>query len=106
MGALYAIRSDVEHLNEHKYLEVYNRDDRLDLVQKEAIAEHIARNALAHIQGTSSLWAHFGNSVALRAFWQRDPAERQKVWGTPAIKIADAIDGYDPQYISDATLKE
>jgi hypothetical protein len=49
MGQLYAIRSDIEHLNEHKYLEVSDRAKRLELVQKEVIAEQIARNALAHI---------------------------------------------------------
>ena len=67
MDQLYAIRSDVEHLHEHKYLEIYDRAVRLDLVQKEAIAEHIARNALAHIIGTPNLWPHFGNTATLGA---------------------------------------
>jgi hypothetical protein len=57
MGQLYAIRSDIEHLNEHKYLEVFDRAQRPELLQKEAIAEHIARNALAHIIATPPLWA-------------------------------------------------
>ena len=104
MGQLYAIRSDIEHLNEHKYLEVFDRAQRLELVQKEAIAEHIARNALAHIIATSSLWRHFGNTVELAPFWQLPPADRQKLWGPATIKTTDALAGYDPKYISDGEL--
>jgi hypothetical protein len=33
MGEIYAIRSDVEHLHEHKYLEVFDRPTRLDLAK-------------------------------------------------------------------------
>jgi hypothetical protein len=60
-------------LNEHKYLEIFDRAQRLELVQKEAIAEHIARNALALIIATPSLWPHFGNTAALAPFWQLAP---------------------------------
>ena len=104
MGALYSIRSDVEHLHEHKYLEIFDRDERLDLVQKEAIAEHIARNALAHIIGTPPLWPHFGNTDALGPFWNLDPAERQKIWGPPKINTTDALVGYNPDFITDGAL--
>lgn len=104
MGQLYAIRSDIEHLNEHKYLEIFDRAQRLELVQKEAIAEHIARNALAHIIATPSLWPHFGNTAALAPFWQLAPADRQKLWGQATIKTKDALAGYDPKYISDGDL--
>ena len=104
MGRLYAIRSDVEHLHEHKYLEKFDRAVRLDLLEKEAIAEHIARNALAHVVGTPALWPHFGNTAALAAFWKLDPVERKERWGPPTIKPADALEEYDPQYISDGLL--
>lgn len=104
MGQLYAIRSDIEHLNEHKYLEVFDRDRMLDLVQKEAIADHIARHALAHVIGTPSLWQHFGNTAALAPFWQLPSADRQKLWGPATIKTKDALAGYDPKYISDGAL--
>ena len=104
MEQLYAIRSDVEHLHEHKYLENYDRDVRLDLVQKEAIVEHIARNALAHIIGTPSLWPHFGNTGTLGPFWKLSPADRQAIWGPPTIAVADALVGYDPQYLTDPAL--
>jgi hypothetical protein len=104
MGQLYAIRSDIEHLNEHKYLEEFDGAQMLDLVQKEAIAEHIARHALAQIIGTPSLWQHFGNTAALAPFWRLPPADRQKLWGTATIKTNDALAGYDPNYIKDSDL--
>lgn len=104
MGQLYAIRSDVEHLHEYKYLEVFDRNVRLDLMQKEAIAEHIARNALAHLLETPALWAHFGNSAALAPFWKLDPAQRQTLWGPASIRVADALAGYDPNYINGGAL--
>jgi hypothetical protein len=44
-------------------------------VQKEAIAEYIARNALANIVRNPGLWPHFGNTAALAPFWKLDPAE-------------------------------
>jgi hypothetical protein len=104
IGQLYAIRSDIEHLNEHKYLEVFDRARMLDLVQKEAIAEHVARNALAHIIGSPSLWPHFGNTASLAPFWQLAPADRQQLWGPPSIRTADALVGYEPNYITDGAL--
>ena len=104
MGQLYAIRCDIEHLNEHKYLEVFDRNRMLDLVQKEAIADHIARRALVHVIGTPSLWQHFGNTAALAPFWQLPPPDRQGLWGPATIKTKDALAGYDPKYISDDAL--
>ena len=104
MGSLYAIRSDAEHLHEHKYLENFDRDARLDLMQKEAIAEHIARHCLAHILETPALWQHFGNTATLGPFWKLAPADRQQLWGAPPINPADALIGYDPKYISNGDL--
>jgi hypothetical protein len=104
MDQIYTIRSDVEHLHEHKYLENFDRAVRLDLVQKEAIAEHIARNALAHIVGTPHLWSHFGNTRSLDAFWNLPPADKRAIWGPPTIRVADALVDYDPQYIRDDAL--
>ncbi len=104
MGEIYAARSDVEHLHEYKYLEKFDRTVRLGLVKMEAIAEHIARNALAHVVGTPALWPHFGNTIALARFWKLEPADRQKIWGPSAIKTADALVGYDPQDLSDDVL--
>lgn len=105
MGQLYAIRSDIEHLNEHKYLEIFDRSERLDLLQKEAIVEHIARNALTRVIGHQPLWQHFGNTKALTPFWKLDPAERQKIWNRPFIVPSDALAGFDPKYIQDSQLQ-
>ena len=104
MGELYAIRSHVEHLHEYKYLGNFDREERLDLVRKEAIVEHIARNALAHILQNASLWPHFGNDAALAPFWKLSITERQAIWGRAAIKTADALVAYDPNYIRDSDL--
>ena len=49
MGALYDIRSHVEHLHENIYLETFDREVRLNLVRSEAIVDYIARMALARI---------------------------------------------------------
>ena len=86
MGDLYDIRSAVEHLHDYRYLERFNRAVRLDLVKKGAIAEYIARTALAHIIGTPSLWPHFGNSPALEKFWSLPAAERQQLWASRSIR--------------------
>jgi hypothetical protein len=104
MGKLYAIRSDIEHLHEHKYLETFDRETRLDLAQKEAIAEHIARNCLAHIIESPALWPHFGSTAALGPFWKLDPAERQRLWAAAPLNPADALVGYDPKFITNGDL--
>jgi hypothetical protein len=103
MGDLYEIRSAVEHLHENRYLETFDRAVRLDLVKKEAIAEHIARCALARIIGDSSLWPHFVNTAALEAFWRLPDADRRTLWGVPTDP-ADALLGFDVKFISDGEL--
>jgi hypothetical protein len=95
MGEIYAIRSDVEHLHEHKYLEVFDRPTRLDLIKKQAIAEHIARSALAHVMATSHLWPHFGSSGPLGEFWKLSAYERQSLWAAPKTNPNDALDAFD-----------
>lgn len=104
MGELYAIRSDIEHLHEHKYLEIFDRPARLNLAEKAAIAEHIARHALGHILSAPALWSHFGNSTNLASFWQLSSNDRQNLWGPPMISLADALSEYDPLSISDFDL--
>jgi hypothetical protein len=103
MGELYNVRSAVEHLHENRYLEYFDRAVRLDLAKKEAIAEYIARTALARVIGDAALWPHFGNTPALEKFWALTPAERKKVWGDP-IDPLTAIADFDPQYIHDGLL--
>jgi hypothetical protein len=104
MGKIYAIRSDVEHLHEHRYLESFDRAVRPELVRQEAIVEHIARNALAHVLRNKVLWPHFGNTAALALFWKRDPADRRQLWDAPPTNLADALTGFDPNDISDRDL--
>ncbi len=103
MGALYDIRSDVEHLHENRHLETFNRDARLDLVKKEAIVEYIARSTLARIINQEVLWLHFGNTVALKKFWALSSDERRRIWGDP-IDPMDPVEDFDPQYLHDGHL--
>ncbi len=104
MEQLYAIRSDIEHLNEHKYLEIFDRGQRLDLVEKEAIADHIARHVLSHIIGNESLWEHFGNADGLGKFWKLPSEQKERMWGPAVIRPEDALRGYCPSEISDGAL--
>lgn len=103
MGALYDIRSNVEHLHENRYLETFDREVRLDLLKKEAIVEHIARAALARVVNQDALWPHFGNTAALEKFWALTPDERRKIWGDPIDPMASIAD-FDPKYLHDGHL--
>jgi hypothetical protein len=103
MARLYDVRSDVEHLHEHRHLETFDRQARLELVQMEATVEFIARNCLARIVGNAVLWPHFANTKALGAFWNLEEPERQRIWGPP-MNIADALIHYDPQLIDNGQL--
>ena len=103
MGELYDIRSAVEHLHENRYLEYFDRKVRLDLAKKAAIAESIARSALAHILEKDSLCVYFGNTQALKDFWALAPEVRKAIWGDPIDPLI-AIKDFDPKYITDAML--
>ena len=103
MGALYDIRSDVEHLHENRYLETFDRDVRLDLVKKEAIVEYIARKALARIISQDALWRHFGNTAALEKFWALPPDDRRRNWGDPIDPMVSVAE-FDPKYLHDGLL--
>ena len=103
MGALYDIRSHVEHLHENRYLEPFDRDVRLDLVKKEAIVESIARKALSQIISKEALWPHFGNTAALERFWAFSPDERRRIWGDPIDPMVPIAD-FDPKYLHDGRL--
>lgn len=103
MGGMYEVRSAVEHLHEHRYLETFDRECRLGLLRKEVVAEHIARTTLARIAGDNAILQHFANSASLSAFWALTPQERRGIWGDP-VNPDDALAGYDPKYMSDREL--
>jgi hypothetical protein len=98
MGDIYDVRSAVEHLHENRYLEGFDREVRLDLLKKEAIAEHIARKALARVICETALWQHFANTAALSAFWSLPDKDRRQIWGDP-FNTMEAIKDFDPMYI-------
>jgi hypothetical protein len=103
MREIYDVRSAVEHLRENRYLESFDRETRLDLVKKEAIAERIAQTALARIVGDSNLWPHFANTSSLGNFWALPADERQRIWGDP-IDPLGALADFDARYIHDGNL--
>jgi hypothetical protein len=103
MGEIYEVRGAVEHLHEHRYLEIFDREVRLGLLKKEVIAEYIARTALARIAGDSAILRYFANADSLMKFWALTVPERQKIWGAP-VSLDDALKDYDPRYINDAQL--
>jgi len=103
MGEIYDIRSAVEHLHDNQYLEIFDRNVRLDLLRKEAIAEHIARTALVRIIGDELMWKYFANTGALARFWKMESEERRRLWGAP-INVFDALVDFDPKYIHDGLL--
>ena len=103
MGELYDIRSAVEHLHENRYLESFDRATRLDLVEKEAIVDHIARTSLARIVGDDTLRPHFANTSSLAKFWKLTAVDWRRIWGDP-IDPLDAIADFDPKNIRDGQL--
>jgi hypothetical protein len=103
MGAIYDVRSNVEHLHENRILEVFDRKKRLELAKQELIIEYIARTALARIIDDPRLWPHFANSDALADFWKLLPADRQRLWGQ-TVDPRSALEHFEPKYINDAML--
>ena len=103
MGEIYDVRSKVEHLREHLYLEEFDREARLELVKKEAVIEFVARKALARNIGDPRLWPYFANTAALDQFWASAEDERRRIWG-PAIDPLDALKDFNPSYIQDNEL--
>lgn len=103
IGEIYEVRSAVEHLHENRYLETFDRETRIDLLKKEAIAEHMARTALARIVGDSNLWPHFANTSALGQFWALGEPERRQIWGK-SVHPMGAIADLDPTFLSDGHL--
>ncbi|WP_166308774.1 hypothetical protein [Bradyrhizobium sp. 2S1] len=103
MGEIYDVRSSVEHLHEDRYLDPLLRTTQIDLTKKEAIAEHIARTALARIVLNDALWPHFTNKAALAAFWALPAIERQAIWGPP-VDPMDSLAEFDERYLPDVQL--
>lgn len=103
MGDIYDIRSAVEHLHENKYLEIFDRNLRLEILKMEAVIEYIARTCLARIISNSLLWPHFANTSAMAAFWTLPVDERSTIWGDP-IDPLEAVAEFKPEYINNAEL--
>lgn len=100
---IYEIRGKIEHLHENKYLEVYDRNARLDLVKKVGIVEYVVRSCLVRVLETPILHQHFSTTASLEAFWQASLSDREKLWGA-AINPMDGIAGINPGDFTDMDL--
>ncbi|MGI8567839.1 MAG: hypothetical protein ACR2KT_01475 [Methylocella sp.] len=97
------IRGKIEHLHENKYLEVYNRKTRLDLVKKVGIAEYITRTCIVRILENPALHQHFSTTASLETFWNQSPPGREKLWGA-AVNPMDGIAGIKDDDFTDSDL--
>ena len=104
MGEIYGDRSTVEHLNEDRLLEPFDREKRLELLRKEAIVEFVARTALQRIMGNEGLWPHFANRNGLEQFWALTADEQRAIWGAP-VNVLEPLADYEPEYIHDGNLR-
>jgi hypothetical protein len=103
MGQMYEIRSAAEHLHESRYLENFDRNIRLDLARKDAVAEYMAQSAISRILGNPDLRTHFANAPALASFWSLPTPERRRLWGSE-INPLDAIRNFDETLVTDGEL--
>jgi len=103
MGEIYDLRSDVEHLHEDRHLLNADRSKLLDLVEKEAIIENVARRVLATVLGNPPLWQHFANRDAIARFWMLGGSKQMALWG-PEFNVNEPLTDFDPKYINDGQL--
>ena len=100
---IYGVRGEIEHLHEYRYLEIFNRSVRLNLLIKAGIAEYVARCSLSRIFDQPRLWPHFWTTPTIEAFWQLDSSERLRLWGPP-VNPLDGMAGFDETLISNTDL--
>ena len=103
MGDLYDIRSDVEHLNENRHLEKFDRKTRIALAEFEAVSEWVARSCLERILLDPALIGHFGSVTSLSNFWKMDTAKRKMIWGN-SIDPKAPLANFNFDHVSDAVL--
>ena len=103
MGEIYDIRSSVEHVRAHRYLDIANRESRLRLAEIEAVSEYIARNVLKRIIMNGDLHKYFFFGENISEFWRLSDVVRSRVWGFK-IDPLDAIRGFDHSVVGDNEL--
>ena len=103
MGAIYDIRSLVEHLREYEFLEPPSRSGRVELFRKAALIEYLARHCIGRVLLTKTLWPHFSSPAALESFWTLPPADRGQLWGD-AIDLPAALSDFTGQYMREEDL--
>jgi hypothetical protein len=97
---LYAIRGEIEHLHEYRYLEVFDRSKRIEILNKAGISEYVARSCLSRIFDQPALWPHFRTTATIEAFWTLPPTDRACLWGSP-VNPLDGMAGFDETFVRD-----
>jgi hypothetical protein len=100
---LYALRGEIEHLHENRYLETYDRMVRLGLLKDAAILEYVVRSCIVRVLDTPPLWSYFCNTAAVESFWALPEPLRQSVWG-PAIDPMQALSSFNEDWVGDIDL--
>ncbi len=100
---LYKLRGEIEHLHENRYLEVFDRQMRIELWKDNCILEYVSRACITRILETPTLWPHFRSTSAVEAFWALHETDRQTLWGAPINPLL-GLTGLDEGRIRDEDL--
>ncbi len=100
---IYGVRGEIEHLHEYRYLEIFDRHVRLDLLMKAGISEYMARCCLSRVFDRPGLWPHFRTTPTIEAFWQLDLSQRSQLWGSPVDPLG-GMAGFDEALMSNVDL--
>jgi hypothetical protein len=100
---LYAVRGEIEHLHENRYLETFDRAVRLGLMKDAGILEYVLRGCIGRVLATPALWPYFCNTAALESFWTLPEPQRQSMWGPPNDPI-QALSGFNEDWVREIDL--
>ncbi len=103
MGAIYDIRSEVEHLHEDESLAEFDRTKRLEIAKMEVVISELTRHILLRILSDERLALRLGSKTLLDNFWGLGKSERQSIWGGTYDLLAP-LKGLNEHHISDNDL--
>jgi len=103
MGAIFDIRSAVEHLHEDESLAEFDRAKRLEISKMEAMISELARYVLHRIFSVPELALRLGSKKRLNDFWALDEIKRKAIWGAPC-NLTSALEEFREDWISNREL--
>lgn len=103
MGAIFDMRSEVEHLHEDESLADFDRAKRLEISKMEVMVSELARHVLHRIFSVPDLALRLGSKKLLDDFWALEAATRQAIWGPP-YNLKLPLEGFRDEWISDREL--